>query len=185
MRTFEEIGFQASAAWKRFISIFKTEWRIEDYPIHVRFHSVAETPQASRLKTFPWTATVINWPGMLGGGETRQEALEDLRKKFEQFKATNEVWPRPGVKVPVKFAANTRIERHAELAEDFVKRVLGIAASARRRPSSSAMGRPVIPPLKMLARRLFVPPSAFPRIHPDFFVRDLPPRTVRGCRVNH
>lgn len=126
MRTIEEFGFQATAAWKRLISIFKTEWRIEDYPINVRFHSVAETPQASRLKPFPWSATVINWPGMLGGGETRQEALEDLRKKFEHFKATNEVWPRPGVKVPVKFAASTRIERHAELADDFVKRVLGI-----------------------------------------------------------
>src|SRR5258707_14968143 len=43
------------------------------------------------------------------------------------------------------------------------------------------MGRPVIPPLKMLARRLFVPPSAFPRIHPDFFVRDLPPRSAHNC----
>ena len=49
----------------------------------------------------------------------------------------------------------------------------------------SATHRPLIPPLKMFAGRLFVPPSAFPRIHPDFFVRDLPPRTVRGCRVNH
>lgn len=63
---------------------------------------------------------------MAGGGNPRLEALGDLRKNFERFKATNKDLPRPGTKVPVKFAASTRVDRHAELAKDFIKRVLGI-----------------------------------------------------------
>ncbi|HSC45678.1 MAG TPA: hypothetical protein VLC94_07590 [Candidatus Acidoferrum sp.] len=63
---------------------------------------------------------------MAGGGETAQEALEDLRNMFNQFKAANRDLPRPGVKVPVKFAERIRVERHAELAKDFVQRVLGV-----------------------------------------------------------
>ena len=63
---------------------------------------------------------------MWGAGNTRLEALDNLRKHFEQFKATNENLPRPGSKVPIRFAATTRVDRHAKLATDFVIRVLGI-----------------------------------------------------------
>lgn len=62
---------------------------------------------------------------MSGGGNTPREALEDLRKLFEQFKATNKDLPRPGTKVPIKFAARVRVDRHAKLAKDFIKRILG------------------------------------------------------------
>ena len=63
---------------------------------------------------------------MLGGGNTRQEALEDLRLSFERFKATKQPLPRPGTKVPIQFAANHRVDQHSALAKDFVKRVLEI-----------------------------------------------------------
>lgn len=65
---------------------------------------------------------------MSGAGNTRREALADLRKNFQKFKSTNPNLPRPGSKskVPVVFAATTRVDRHTELAEDFIKRVLGI-----------------------------------------------------------
>ena len=61
---------------------------------------------------------------MAGGGDARLEALEDLRKHFGHFKATNKDLPRPGTKVPIKFAERTRVDQHAELANDFIKRVL-------------------------------------------------------------
>jgi hypothetical protein len=39
-------------------------------------------------------------------------------------KAANKDLPRPGTKVPIKFAERTRVDQHAELANDFIKRVL-------------------------------------------------------------
>ena len=70
-------------------------------------------------------ATVINWGGMTAGGDTRAEAMENLRKKFEQFRNAKKKLPRPGTKVPPEFAATTRIDGHRELAKDFIKRILG------------------------------------------------------------
>lgn len=126
LRSLKEITFQARAAWKRLTSTFKSEWTIPDYPINTQFHSPSEVSGVSRLKPIPWTAQVINWPGMSGGGNTRQEALEDLRHRFEQFKATNKELPGPGTKVPIQFAARTRVDRHAKLAKDFIERILGL-----------------------------------------------------------
>lgn len=63
---------------------------------------------------------------MFGGGNTPQEAFQDLRKKFERFKATGKELPRPGIKVPIQFAASPRVDRHAELARDFKRRVLDV-----------------------------------------------------------
>jgi hypothetical protein len=63
---------------------------------------------------------------MSGSANSRSEALEELRKNFDRFKATKPNLPRPGTKVPIEFAANERVGQHSELAKDFVKRVLGL-----------------------------------------------------------
>jgi len=63
---------------------------------------------------------------MFGAGDTRLAALEDLRKKFDQSKAAKKELPRPGTKIPVQFAATTRVDRHADLARDFITRVRGL-----------------------------------------------------------
>jgi hypothetical protein len=63
---------------------------------------------------------------MSGSADTRQGALEELRKNFYRFKATKPSLPRPGTKVPIEFADSGRVGRHSELAKDFVKRVLDI-----------------------------------------------------------
>jgi hypothetical protein len=63
---------------------------------------------------------------MSGSGDTKQEALEKLRKNFDHFKAAKPTLPRPGAKVPIEFAARDRVGQHSELAKDFVKRVLGV-----------------------------------------------------------
>jgi hypothetical protein len=105
-------------------SRFKDEWNLDDYPIRVWSRPLTEPLQASRVKQLPWIALVINWPGMLGSGNSRQEALEDLRLCFERFKASKLSLPRPGAKVPIEFADRDRVDRHPALASDFVKRVL-------------------------------------------------------------
>jgi len=71
-------------------------------------------------------ASVINWHGFAGAGNSKQEALQELRKNFERFRTTNAKLPRPGAKVPIEFAATKRVDQHSELAKDFVERVLGL-----------------------------------------------------------
>jgi len=61
---------------------------------------------------------------MSGSADSRLEALEELRRNFDRYKATKPTLPRPGSKVPIEFAASERIRLHSELSEDFVKRVL-------------------------------------------------------------
>jgi len=106
--------------------MFKHEWGIDDYPIRISFQSTTEPLHKSRLKPLPWTARVINWPGMSGSANSRLGALEELRKNFDRLKATKPSLPRPGTKVPVEFAASVRVGQHSELAKDFVKRVLDL-----------------------------------------------------------
>jgi hypothetical protein len=99
------------------------------YPIRVRFQQPAEPLNESRLKLIPWIADVVNWPAMSGNGNTRREALEAVRNNFDRFKATKPNLPRPGTKVPIEFATSRRVSQHAELAKDFIKRVLDLDAA--------------------------------------------------------
>jgi hypothetical protein len=118
------IVWQARALWAILASIFKHEWTLDDYPKRIIFNSATEPSHKSRLKPLAWTALVINWPGMAGSANSQSEALEELRKNFNQFKSTKPSLPRPGTKVPVEFAATVRVGQHSELAKDFVRRVL-------------------------------------------------------------
>jgi len=63
---------------------------------------------------------------MSGNGSTKQEAVQELREKFDRFKATHEKLPRPGTKVPIEFVKSNRVDQHSELAKDFIQRVLEI-----------------------------------------------------------
>lgn len=126
MTNLKNVVWQAKAAWALFASVFKHEWTIEDYPI--RAWPVAQSSHKSRRKPLPWTADVINWPGMSASAPSKQEALAALRKKFERFRGENPKLPRPGGKVPIKieFVSSDRVSKHSELAQDFTKRILGI-----------------------------------------------------------
>jgi hypothetical protein len=126
MPNFRNISWQARAVWRFLASMFKDEWTINDYPIHSRFQTNTEQLPPARLKLIPWTASIVNWPAMSGRGNTKLEALEDLRKNFNRFKATKGKLPRPGTRVPIEFATRDRVNQHPELAKDFVERVLGV-----------------------------------------------------------
>jgi hypothetical protein len=58
-------------------SFFKSNWEMEDYPIKYRKQDVKE---------YPWVAQIINWWTLSGLGNTQQEALEDLRNKFNLYR---------------------------------------------------------------------------------------------------
>lgn len=67
---------------------------------------------------------VVNWPTMVGTGDTKEQALGDLRRSFENRKSSGQKLPRPGSHVQVEFSASHRIELYPQLKEDFIRRVL-------------------------------------------------------------
>jgi hypothetical protein len=123
---FRNLAWQSRAAWALLASLFKREWRIDDYPVRVSLQPTTACLHKSRLKPLPWTASVINWPGMAGSANSRAEAFDELRKNFDRYKATEPRLPRPGTRVPVQFAVRVRVDQHSELAKDFIKRVLDL-----------------------------------------------------------
>jgi hypothetical protein len=126
MQILRTLAWQARALWMFLTSFIRTEWTIENYPIRASFQPANKMSDASRLKPIPWTASVINWPAMSGNGNTKQEALAELRERFEEFKAKENKLPRPGTKVPIEFAVNDRVKQHPELAKDFFRRILEV-----------------------------------------------------------
>jgi hypothetical protein len=118
------------AAWKMFLSFFKREWKLSDYPIRVREHEVKPDDVSGRLKQKRYSASIVNWWVTTGTGNTKEEALRDLERTFENVRlqkvTANKPLPRPGKHVPIEFASRQRIDEHGELAEDFVHRVLGL-----------------------------------------------------------
>jgi hypothetical protein len=66
---------------------------------------------------------------MTGTGNTKAEANEELRKGFDRYKAVNRTLPRPGTRLAIEFADSNRVDRHAELAKDFTRRVLGLESA--------------------------------------------------------
>lgn len=125
-RKIRKIAWQCQAAWKWLASFFKAEWALEDYPIRIRFQQPTEPVKESRLKLMPWIADAVNWPAMSGSGDTKQEALNDIREKFERFIVRKRLLPRPGTTVPVEYAASHRVGQHPELMRDFAQRVLDL-----------------------------------------------------------
>jgi hypothetical protein len=118
------------AAWKLFLSLFKSDWELSDYPIVIREQQVDPSHGGTRLKHYRYNASIVNWWVMTGGGDTRREALQELDKTFANAKADREKkrkpLPRPGTHVPIEFAARQRVSGHHELAEDFIRRVLNL-----------------------------------------------------------
>jgi hypothetical protein len=56
--------------------------------------------------------------------------MDDLRVQFAEMKDTRrrdgKPMPRPGTKVPIEFAPSNRVYAHPDLADDFIRRVLGL-----------------------------------------------------------
>jgi hypothetical protein len=126
MSGIKNLMWQVCAQWMRFKSFLKSGWSIEDYPIRICLQPDPDPVKSPRLKSIPYSAGVVNWPCMMGAGNTKQEALADLHKNFENFKANGRKLPRPGTHVPIEFASSTRLDMHPELKADFVRRILGL-----------------------------------------------------------
>jgi hypothetical protein len=115
------------AVWKLCASFRKRDWELRDYPVAVKEQAVEPAAEARRFKLRRYMAFIVNW-GLAGDGDTEQDALRQLESVFGSVKAerkrTGERLPRPGITVPVQFAASERVSAHPELAADFTQRVL-------------------------------------------------------------
>ncbi len=118
------------AWWKWFRSFFKRDWNLSDYPISVREHEIDPSYVGTRLKQHRYTAQIVNWWVISGGGDTKTEALQELQKSFATVKTDKardgKKPPRPGTHVEIEFASRERVNVHAELTEDFIRRVLNM-----------------------------------------------------------
>ncbi len=121
---------QIFALWKLCLSIRKHDWELNDYPVVLRDQEPDPEYIGTRLKFHRYRALIINWWVVSGSGDTEEEALQDLDKQFTTQKLergkSGKALPRPGTRVPLQFASRERVNRHPELAEDFVRRVLDL-----------------------------------------------------------
>ena len=61
---------------------------------------------------------------LAGHGDTRDAALQDLRRAFDRYRASGKALPRPGTSVPLEFAGTTRMERLEPIARELFPTVL-------------------------------------------------------------
>ncbi len=110
---------------KYILSFFKSEWDLDDYPIRMKHQKYDPSDLSGRLIPIPWIAQVINWELMVGYGDTKEEAMLDLKNKFDKYRKKNEL-PRPGTKVPIKieFASTNEIDNYEFIAVDFFRKIL-------------------------------------------------------------
>lgn len=105
---------------KRIFSYAKTTWDFENYPIRTWINPNAGEPKVA------YGAGIINWSTMVGHGETREKAIEALKEHFRLYSESNDYLPRPGTKVPLKFAPSEEIDKYEDIAVDFFQKVLGM-----------------------------------------------------------
>jgi hypothetical protein len=109
---------------KFLVSFLKREWTLDDYPIRMRHQEPPSTIGSPRWRPVRWTARILNWPIMQGYGDTREEALANLRDSLDSQRASGHKLPRPGVHQSVRLASATVVSQHADLARDFLRRIL-------------------------------------------------------------
>jgi len=108
-------------------SFLRREWQPEHYPVHVREQK--GVPDEAR-----WCARILNWPGPVGLGSTRREALAALEHTLRAIAAERSVsgtpMPRPGTRVPILFASTARVSADPDLLDEFITSALGFGARA-------------------------------------------------------
>ena len=117
--------------WKWCCSFAKADWELQDYPISIR-RQIPDLNLPERLTQHLYWARVLGWH-IDAGGASKSDALNALQEQFAKRKndwlSKGEPLPRPGIRVPIQFASQERVNVHAELAEDFIHRVLGLESA--------------------------------------------------------
>src|ERR1044072_3460379 len=81
----------------------KKDFAFADYPVPVRKNGSSDLPAEEGSE---YVAQIINWWMMTGLGSTPEAAREDLRRRFEEYRANGNELPRPGGQVQITFASH-------------------------------------------------------------------------------
>jgi len=109
---------------KYVMSFFKRDWQLSDYPIRYRYEG--NRAPLGRLHPLKWSARIINWPMILGHGETKQEAHAKLAEAFRLRKESGSKFPRPGTGLAIEFASTAEVSRYRDIAEQFFPAILSM-----------------------------------------------------------
>lgn len=121
-------GAAGLLAGMKFLASFRVpEWRFEHYPVLARR---LRTPRRLRGQKHTWSlpgweARIVRWP-VRGVGDTREAAIENLRKCYEHMRARQLDLPRPGTRLPVAYSSPFRFDKQPELAQEFIRLVLRV-----------------------------------------------------------
>jgi len=72
------------AWWKWFLSLFKRDWNLSDYPISVREHEIDPSYVGTRLKQHRYTAQIVNWWVISGEVTQRPKPSRNYRRISQQ-----------------------------------------------------------------------------------------------------
>jgi len=113
------------ADWKFLLSFRKRDWLLEDYPVIVRkqFDSSRQLCNEVQWKMPAYHARIVNWL-LSGSGDTAAAAMENLRETFNRAREERPSMPRPGTRVPLKFASQERIASNPAMTQEFIQSVL-------------------------------------------------------------
>jgi hypothetical protein len=120
---------QIAAIWKRGLSFRKRDWEMSDYPVVIREHEFNPDFSAPRFRQHRYFAYIVNW-AITGSGDTSDDAVGNLRSKFQsiknEWKLQGRPLLRPGTVGPIEFASQEWVAVNKELSEDFIRRVLNL-----------------------------------------------------------
>lgn len=105
---------------KFLLSFTKRDWKFQDYPIKKWRNKNAQDAGIA------YGAGIQDWFAMIGHGATPDEALQNLKENFESRKGSDSTLPRPGTKVPIRFASTEMIAPYTDVARDFLKRIYNL-----------------------------------------------------------
>jgi hypothetical protein len=112
---------QIKALYKYILSFRKDSWEFEDYPLETWENT------NSGQEELKFGASFTNWSLFVSHGESKELAIVNLKKQFEDYKANNVEIPRPGKKIPIQFSDTTEINKYESIAVDFFEKIIGIS----------------------------------------------------------
>ena len=117
-----ELFYQLLALFKYLASMGKGDFSISDYPLRYQYQGLGTSK-----KLTPWIVRIVGWEVMSGLGDTKPQALQDLKIRLDEYKKSNVSLPRPGTKVPLRFASTELIGCFPlSFIDDFLKSIFGI-----------------------------------------------------------
>lgn len=112
---------------KYLASFRKRTWELSDYPVEIRPNRTTPgwPPAGSHLRAPRFQARVAGWLTMSGLGDSPEDAVADLRARFDRRRAADKTLPRPGAEHPdIEFAPADRMAALEDVAPKFFREVL-------------------------------------------------------------